>query len=79
MSNPPDEMPEHTRVFVASLSKEELDRLTWLLGIVEMVEGWCKINRMIAKFIIVVIIGTLIMFSQAFDAVRNLLSFGGKH
>jgi len=72
-------MPEHTRVFVASLSKDDIDRLSWLLGIVEMVEGWCKINRMIAKFIIVVIIGTLIMFSQAFDAVRNLLSFGGKH
>jgi len=79
LSNPPDDMPEHARVFVASLSKDDINRLSWLLGIVEMVEGWCKINRMIAKFFIVVIIGTLIMFSQAFDAVRNLLSFGGKH
>lgn len=74
MSNPP-EMPEHTRVFVASLSKDDIDRLTWLLGIVETAEGWCKINRMIAKFVIVALIGTLILFSQAFDALRNLLSW----
>lgn len=75
MSTPPDDMPEHARVFVASLSKDDINRLSWLLGIVEMVEGWCKINRMIGKFIIVFIIGTLILFSQAFDAVRNLISW----
>lgn len=79
MSNAPPEIPDHARLFISKLSSDDINRLSWLLGIVEMVEGWCKINRMIAKFLIVVVIGTLILFSQAFDAVRNLLSWGGKH
>jgi hypothetical protein len=74
VSNPP-ELPEHARLFISKLSEDDIGRLAWLLGIVETIEGWCKINRMIAKFIIVFIIGTLILFSQAFDAVRNLLSW----
>lgn len=79
MSNPPEELPEHARLFISKLSEDDTKRLEWLLGIVEKIEGWCNINRMIAKFVIVSVIGLLIVMSQAFDAVRNLLGWGGKH
>jgi hypothetical protein len=78
LSNVP-ELPEHTTKFIASLSKDDIGRLNWLLQVIEMVDGWCKINRVIGKFLIASIIGALILFSQGFDALRNLLSWGGKH
>lgn len=73
MTSAPPEMPEHTRLFVSSLSKDDIDRLAWLLGVVEMVEGWCKVNRYIGKIVIVSILAGLILFSQAMEAVGKLI------
>lgn len=59
--------------FIAKLSVEDRRRLTWLLNIIGKIEGWCVINRAIAKVILVGAIGLLILFSNALDAIRNLL------
>lgn len=59
------------------LSQEDIERLQRFAGILERVEGWCLVNRAIAKAVIIGGIGLLILFSNALDAVKNLL--GWKH
>jgi hypothetical protein len=58
-------------------SSEDAERLKRFAGLLERVDGWCKINRWIGKFILVGGIGLLILFSNALDAVKNLI--GWKH
>ena len=59
------------------LSPEEIERLQRLAALLKRVDGWCRVNRSIGKFIIVTVIGLLIIMSQGLDAIRNLL--GWKH
>lgn len=66
-----DKPPEPT------LTPEEIERLRRFSGVLERVEGWCLINRAIAKIVLIGGIGLLILFSNALDAVKNLL--GLKH
>ena len=68
MSNPADE--DHITV---TLPKDDYQRLSKLLSTLKMVDGWCRINRAIAKFLIFGIITALIVMSQTLDAVKNLI------
>lgn len=62
---------------MSSLEPEDIERLKQLAKTLKRIDGWCKVNRAIGKFIIVTVIGLLILFSQGLDAIRNL--FGWKH
>jgi hypothetical protein len=68
---------EEARRLIEALDADDVRRLTWLLAVVGRIEGWCSINRWIGKVVIAGIITFLIMTSQAWDAIRNLL--GWKH
>ncbi len=46
-------------------------------GTLRMVDGWCRVNRSIGKWLIVTGLTALIALSGAWDAIRNLL--GWKH
>ena len=70
-------MSEDAKKFLEKLDADDLRRLSWLLAVIGRVEGWCLVNRWIGKMVIATIIGFLILTSQAWDAIRNLL--GWKH
>lgn len=72
-SPPPDDPAK----FIASLEPDDLRILSWLIKTLRMVDGWCRVNRAIGKFLIVGLLLGLIMLSNALDAVKNLL--GLKH
>ena len=55
------------------LSEDEIASLQRLARILTRIEGWCLVNRAIAKVLIVGALGLLILFSNALDAVKNLL------
>lgn len=59
------------------LDPEDIERLKQLAKTLKRIDGWCRVNRVIGKFIIITIIGSLILLSQGLDAIRNLL--GWKH
>lgn len=61
------------------LRKADYHRLTNLLAIFERVDGWCRVNRYIARIVLYGAIAGLIFISQALDAIRNLFSGLGKH
>lgn len=61
------------------LPREDYRRLSKLLDTLRRVDGWCSINRSIAKIFLYGAIAALIVLSQALDAVRNLFSGLGKH
>lgn len=63
--------------FLSKLDKADVERLDRLLATLRMVDGWCRVNRAIGKWIIVGGISLLILLSGAWDALRNLL--GWKH
>lgn len=67
--------PDNPEEFIKNLSTQDLLRLSRLLRTIERVEGWCKINRAIAKFIIYGGIAALIVLSQGIDAIKHLLGF----
>lgn len=52
-----------------------MERLQRLLRVLARIEGWCVVNRAIAKAIIIGGLGLLILFSNALDAIKNLLGF----
>jgi hypothetical protein len=68
---------EEAKRLIEALDADDVRRLTWLLAVVSRIEGWCSINRWIGKVVIAGVITFLIMTSQAWDAIRNLL--GWKH
>jgi len=72
--------PQDEKEFInVSLPKDDFQRLSKLLETLRRIDGWCSINRAIGKFIIFGAIAVLVVLSQGFDAVRNLLSGFGKH
>lgn len=74
MTSPHD--PESELVTV-TLPKDDYQLFMHFISILKRVDGWCSVNRAIGKFILFVVITALIMFSQGFDAIKNL--FGWKH
>jgi hypothetical protein len=68
---------DEAQELLAKLDADDIRRLTWLLAVVGRIEGWCSVNRWIGKAIIASIITFLIMTSEAWNALRNLL--GWKH
>jgi len=60
-----------------TLSPEEVAALARIAKVYGRIEGWCKVNRAIGKFVFFTVIGLLILLSQGLDAIRNL--FGLKH
>ena len=59
------------------LTPEDEERLIRISRVYGRMENWWKINKAIGKFIFFTAIGLLIVLSQGFDAIRNLL--GWKH
>jgi hypothetical protein len=68
---------EAKELLLSKLDADDIRRLAWLLAVVGRIEGWCSVNRWIGKAIIASIITFLIMTSEAWNAIRNLL--GWKH
>lgn len=61
------------------LRKEDYRRLSRLLETLRRIDGWCSVNRYLARIILYGGIAALIFLSQGLDAVRNLFSGMGKH
>ena len=61
------------------LPREDYRRLSRLLETLRRIDGWCSINRYLARIVLYGGIAALIFLSQALDAVRNLFSGMGKH
>ena len=62
---------------MSDLTPEEKEAVVRMAQAWRRIEGWCRINRAIGKFVFLTIIGLLIALSQGLDAIRNLL--GWKH
>jgi len=61
------------------LPREDYRRLSKLLDTLRRVDGWCSINRSIAKIFLYGAIAALIVLSQVLDAIKNIFSSLGKH
>lgn len=59
--------------FIKTLDPEDLRRLHGLLSILRRIDGWCKINRIIGRWIVFTLIATLVILTQGYDAIVRVL------
>jgi hypothetical protein len=66
-------MSEEIDKFVNSLDADDIRRLHSLISILRRVDGWCKVNRFIGRWIIFTLIATLIIMVQGYDAIIRVV------
>lgn len=76
LRSPPDVENDTVNV---TLSSTDYQLFMTFISTLRRIDGWCKINKAIGKWLLFGGITLLILMSQGLDAVRNLLGLSGKH
>ena len=59
--------------FIKGLDSDDIKRLHSLIAILRRVDGWCKVNRFIGRWIVFTFIATLVIMTQGYDAIVRVL------
>ena len=62
-----------------TLPRRKADLLFKILDTVETIEGWCRFNRWLGKWVLFVGLTAIVLFSDAINGIKNILSTFGKH
>ena len=61
--------------FIKGLDHDDVARLAKLLAALRRVDGWCSVNRAIAKWLIFTAIAAIVLMSSGYDTLVRLISF----
>lgn len=59
-----------TRAFIAGLSKSDIDNLRSVIGLLRMINSWCRVNRWIALGII----AAIVTVAQGAEALQKIFA-----
>lgn len=62
-----------------TLPKARAELLFRLLDAFAMIDGWCRVNKWIGKWVLVGALTGIVLLSDALSGLRNILSSFGKH
>ena len=62
-----------------TLPRRKADLLFKILDAVEMIEGWCRFNRWLGKWVLIGGLTAIVLLSDALNGLKNILSSLGKH
>lgn len=76
----PETLTDNSEDLVSvTLPRRKADLLFKILDTVETVEGWCRFNRWLGKWLIIGGLTAIVLFSDALNGLKNILSTFGKH
>lgn len=77
---PADQLTDNSDEQVTvTLPRRKADLLLRLLDSVETIEGWCRFNKWIGKWILIGGLTAIIILSDAIDGLKNIFHSLGKH
>ena len=71
-----DNSEEHVTL---SLPRRKADLLIKIIDTVETIDGWCRFNRWLGKWVLIGGLTAIILLSDALNGLKNILSSLGKH
>lgn len=70
-----NDMTPEAEAFIKSLGPDDIKWLQWLLTALKRVDGWCRINRFIGRYLILGAIAVIVLMSNGYDALARFISF----
>lgn len=74
----PHERPAEEMVNV-EIPKADWERLQWLMNVLRNIDGWCRVNRVIGKYVFVAMIAAAIFLWKGIDAINHLIGWARGH
>jgi hypothetical protein len=77
---PPEQLTDTSEEHVTvTLPRRKADLLIKLIDTVDTIDGWCRFNRWLGKWVLIGGLTAVVLLSNAIDGLKNILSSMGKH
>ena len=74
----PEQLKDDEHITI-TLPKARAELLFRLLDAFAMIDGWCRVNKWIGKWVLIGALTAIVLLSDALNGIKNILASLGKH